>query len=136
MARVPPGARAFDDYGPTLLSDSPSAALPRSSPRGGGRSADPPASPYPTGISSPRGAVLRRRQTEGGADEVLPAARRQPKRRGRALAGEDRVRRALLLEVRHLVAALGRREPAVLERRPAARVLERRPDHVLQPRLP
>ena len=64
-------------------------------------------------------------------DEVLPIERGEQVGGRRRLVGENAIHRALGVEVRHLVLALQRRQPRIVERHPLARVLERRPDDVL-----
>ena len=67
-------------------------------------------------------------------DEVLPVERGVEERRRHSRAREGGVRLLLGVEVRHLEPLLERRHPVVVERDEVARVLERRPDHVLDAR--
>jgi hypothetical protein len=64
-------------------------------------------------------------------DQVVPVERRQQERRRHARSAEVLIGLTLDVEVRHLVPAEQRRHARVVELDPAARVLKRRPDHVL-----
>ncbi len=68
-------------------------------------------------------------------DQVVPVERRQQARGRHACPAEVIVRFALHVEVRHLVAAHERRHARIVELDESSRVFERRPDHVLHPRL-
>ena len=66
-------------------------------------------------------------------DHVLPVERRQQERGRHAGGAEVGVRLALGVEVGDLVLAHERGHAVVIERYAVARVVERRPDHMLQP---
>src|SRR6266545_301751 len=76
-------------------------------------------------IRSPLGARAE-------VDQVVPVEGCQQERGRYAEVAEDLVGFALGIEVRHLVLAHQRGHPVVVERHPLARVLEGRPDHVLE----
>ena len=78
--------------------------------------------------------VLAALRTEPEVDEVLPIEGCPQERRRHTCAAEGRVRVLLAVEVRHLVVVLERRHAVVVERDERSRVLERRPDDVLNAR--
>src|SRR5260370_20296009 len=77
-------------------------------------------------------AVRRLARPHAEMDEVVPVEGGEEVGGRRRLLGEDSIHLALGVEVRDLVAALERGQPAVVERYPPARVLEGRPEDVLE----